>query len=143
MDARHGRSLGWNFTEAEGLGQSRLIAWARRAVAWDSTSIEAPCFFFSFAFTLGFQFPLRIWWSYVGHPRVHKAHPVVLLVMSISLLTMPGGSCMSVKCGRYLALPLHVGDDMIFMTLFRCWLSVLCPVLSLNMLLWSDLVSWL
>jgi hypothetical protein len=23
-------------------------------------------FFFSFAFTLGFQFPLRIWWSSVG-----------------------------------------------------------------------------
>jgi hypothetical protein len=27
--------------------------------------------------------------------------------MAISLLSMPGGSCMSVKCGRYLALSLH------------------------------------
>ena len=64
-------------------------------------------FFFSFAFTLGFQFPLWIWWSSVGHPRVHKVSPWVLLVMAISLLSMTDGSCMSVKCGRYLALPLH------------------------------------
>jgi hypothetical protein len=32
-------------------------------------------FFFLFAFTLGVQFPLRIWWSSVGHPPVHKASP--------------------------------------------------------------------
>ena len=55
-------------------------------------------FFFSFSFTLGFQFPLRIWWSSVGYPRVHKASPGVLLVIAISLLSMPDGSCMSVKC---------------------------------------------
>jgi hypothetical protein len=54
----------------------------------------------TFAFTLGFQFLLRIWWSSVGHPRVHKASPGVVLVMAISLLSMPDGSCMSVKCGR-------------------------------------------
>ena len=53
-------------------------------------------FFFSFAFTLRFQFPLRIWWSSVGHPCVHKVSLGVLLVMAISLLSMPDGSCMSV-----------------------------------------------
>jgi hypothetical protein len=29
-------------------------------------------FFFLFAFTLGVQFPLRIWWSSVWHPRVSR-----------------------------------------------------------------------
>ena len=43
----------------------------------------------------------------VEHPRVHKAFPGVLLVMAISLLSMPDGSCMSVRCGPDLALPLH------------------------------------
>ena len=62
---------------------------------------------FSFAFTLGFQFPLPIWWSSVGYPRLLKASPGVLLVMAIFLLSIPDGSCMSVKCGRCLALPLH------------------------------------
>ena len=57
-------------------------------------------FFSSFVFTLGLQFPLRIWWSSVGHPWVHKASPGVLLAMAISLLSMPDGSCMSVMCGR-------------------------------------------
>jgi len=28
----------------------------------------------------------------------------------------------------------HIGDDMIFMTLFKCWLSLVCPVLSLAIL---------
>ena len=55
--------------------------------------------------TLGFQFPLRIWWSSVVYPRVHKASPAVLLVMAIYLFSMSDGSCMSIKCGRYLALP--------------------------------------
>jgi hypothetical protein len=70
-------------------------------------NIPALVFFFLFAFTLGVQFPLRIWWSSVGHPQVHEASPGVLLVMVISLLSMPDGSYMSVKCGRYLALPFH------------------------------------
>ena len=30
---------------------------------------KSVVFFFSFAFTLEFQLPLRIWWSSVGHPR--------------------------------------------------------------------------
>jgi hypothetical protein len=72
-----------------------------------NTNINTGGFFF-FSFTLGLQLPLRIWWSSVGHPRIHKASPGVLLVMAISLLSIPDGSCMSVKCGRYLALPLHV-----------------------------------
>jgi len=89
-----------------------------------SNAFERIIFFFSFAFTLGFQLPLRIWWCSVGHPRVHKASPGVLLVMTISLLSMPDGSRMSVKCGRYiyiyLTLPLHRS------TLGMVWFSWLC-----------------
>ena len=88
-------------------------------------------FFFSFASTLGFQFLLRIWWSFVGHPWVHKASPGVLLVMTISLLTRHDGSCMSVKCGRYLALPLHSSTSGMVWFSWLCsdvgWAVVSCP----------------
>ena len=56
----------------------------------------------------------------VGNPQVHKASPGVLLVMGIFLLSMPDGSCMSLKCGRYLALPLHRSTTGVV------WFSLLC-----------------
>jgi hypothetical protein len=54
--------------------------------------INTVGFFFFFSLTLGLQLPLRIWWSSVGHPRIHKASPGVLLVMARSLIPMPDGS---------------------------------------------------
>ena len=68
---------------------------------------RSSVFFFSFAFTHRFQFPLRIWWFSVGHPRVHETSPEVLLVIAISLLSVPDGSCMAVKCGWYLSTGAH------------------------------------
>jgi hypothetical protein len=35
-------------------------------------------FIFSFTFTFGNQFPLRIWWSSVRHSRVHKVCTVII-----------------------------------------------------------------
>ena len=50
------------------------------------TLINTGGFFFFFSLTLGLQLPLRIWWSSVGHPRIHRASPGVLLVMARSLI---------------------------------------------------------
>jgi hypothetical protein len=36
------------------------------------------------------------------------------LVIVISLFSMPDGSCLSVKCGRYIALPLHMSTPGVF-----------------------------
>ena len=57
-------------------------------IQWYSQMISSS---FRTPLTLGFQFPLRIWWSSVVHPRVHKPSPGVFLVMAIYPFAMPDG----------------------------------------------------
>lgn len=58
-----------------------LIAPVTFSIVYIKLDVYEPCmniFIFSFTFTIGNQFPLRIWWSYVGHSRVHKVYAVII-----------------------------------------------------------------